>query len=105
MCPETAGGLPRPRPPAEIQPDGRVVDNTGTDVTAAFQAGAEREFCRVMEAGCSSAVLKAKSPSCGVGQIYDGSFAGALTAGDGIFAAKLRRAGVALFTEKELPKK
>ncbi|HIR40520.1 MAG TPA: DUF523 domain-containing protein [Candidatus Egerieicola pullicola] len=105
VCPETAGGLPRPRPPAEIQPDGRVVDNTGTDVTAAFQAGAEREFCRVMEAGCSSAVLKAKSPSCGVGQIYDGSFTGALTAGDGIFAAKLRRAGVALFTEKELPKK
>ena len=40
VCPETAGGLPRPRPPAEIQPDGRVVDNTGTDVTAAFQAGA-----------------------------------------------------------------
>ena len=105
VCPETAGGLPRPRPPAEIQSDGRVIDNIGTDVTAAFQAGAEREFCRVMEAGCSSAVLKAKSPSCGVGQIYDGSFTGALTAGDGIFAAKLRRAGVALFTEKELPKK
>ena len=105
VCPETAGGLPRPRLPAEIQPHGRVVDNTGTDVTSAFEAGAKRELRRVMEAGCNSAVLKAKSPSCGVGQIYDGSFTGTLKTGDGIFAAKLRRAGVELFTEKAMPGK
>ena len=105
VCPETAGGLPRPRPPAEIQPHRRVVDNTGADVTSAFEAGAKRELRRVMEAGCKQAVLKAKSPSCGVGQIYDGSFTGTLKAGDGIFAAKLRRAGVELFTEKALPGK
>lgn len=104
VCPETAGGLPRPRPPAEIQPGGRVVDSTGRDVTARFEAGAEREFRRVRQAGCRMAVLKAKSPSCGAGQIYDGSFTGALKEGDGVFAAKLRRAGVELLTEKDLAK-
>ena len=104
VCPETAGGLPRPRPPAEIQPDGRVADNTGKDVTSAFEAGAEAEFRRVTQAGCQLAVLKAKSPSCGVGQVYDGSFTGTLMPGDGVFAAKLRQAGVKLFTEKTLPK-
>ena len=104
VCPETAGGLPRPRPPAEIQPDGRVTDNTGRDVTSAFEAGAEEEFRRVEQAGCTLAILKAKSPSCGVGQVYDGSFTGTLKQGDGVFAAKLRRAGVKLLTEKDLSK-
>ena len=103
VCPETAGGLPRPRPPAEIQPDGRVMDNTGRDVTSCFVQGAETEFRRVRQAGCTLAVLKAKSPSCGVGQVYDGSFTRTLKEGDGIFAAGLRQAGVKLFTEKTLP--
>lgn len=102
VCPETAGGLPRPRPPAEIQPDGRVVDNTGRDVTSQFVLGAKKELDRVMEAGCTLAVLKAKSPSCGVGQVYDGSFTGKLAPGDGVFAAKLRQAGLRLWSEKTL---
>ena len=82
-----------------------MADNTGRDVTSAFEAGAEEEFRRVEQAGCTLAILKAKSPSCGVGQVYDGSFTGTLKQGDGVFAAKLRRAGVKLLTEKDLSKR
>ncbi len=107
VCPETAGGLPSPRDPAE-QREGRVIDRSGQDLTRAFQTGAERSLEKVLAAATAcgepleGAILKANSPSCGVDQIYDGSFTGALIPGDGFFAAALKKRGVACCTEKTL---
>lgn len=105
VCPEVMGGLSIPHPPHEIRlgADGalRVVDEAGADHTAAFEAGA-RAACRAaVERGCTHAILKAKSPSCGVGQVYDGTFSGTLVPGDGLAAAALREAGLVLATEKD----
>ena len=101
VCPEVLGGLPIPRVPSERCPDGRVINAAGEDVTAAFVLGAQRalEICRAR--GCDCAVLKAKSPSCGKGLIYDGSFTRTLTQGDGVFAALLQREGIRVLTEEE----
>lgn len=101
-CPESLSGLPVPRPPCE-QRNGRVVMRTGEDVTEAFEKGAERAMRIVREHGCTAAILKARSPSCGFGQIYDGSFTGATCAGMGIWARRLREAGLALYSEDALP--
>ena len=89
VCPERAGGLPVPRPPAEIveRDPVRVADAAGSDVTAAFCAGARRSLEEALAAGCAGAVLKARSPSCGSGAVYDGTFAGALVPGWGVAAA------------------
>ena len=102
VCPETAGGLATPRPAAERQPDGTVRTVDGADVTAAFARGAEATVALARGVGAAGAVLKARSPSCGPGQIYDGSFAKVRVAGDGVTAAALRAAGVALRSEEDL---
>lgn len=111
LCPEVAGGLPTPRPPAEIPGgqggavlDGRlpVVTDTGEEVTAAFVAGAEAALELVARHGIRLAVLKACSPSCGNLENYDGTFSGTRVAGEGVTAAALKRAGVAVFNETEL---
>ena len=101
VCPEVLGGLPTPRTPSELQPDGRVLNKQGEDVTAQFVSGAERalEICR--EHGCAGAILKARSPSCGKGVIYDGSFAGKRVPGSGVFAQMLLDAGIPVMTEAE----
>lgn len=100
-CPECMGGLPTPRPPAEIQGD-RVINAEGADVTAPYRKGAEGalELCRIL--GCRQAILKAKSPSCGHGQIYDGSFSKRLIPGNGITAALLKEHGILIRTEEDL---
>ncbi len=100
VCPEQLGGLPTPRPPAEIRGE-RVVSREGADVTAAYQKGAEEalRLCRLLRA--DGAVLKARSPSCGKGQVYDGSFSGALAPGDGIAARLLQAHGIPVWTEHE----
>ena len=102
FCPEVAGGLPIPRAAAELQPDGRVLTRSGEDVSLAFQKGAEQAVTLARAEGVCGALLKARSPSCGVGQIYDGHFSGQLQAGDGLTALALRQAGVTLFTEADL---
>lgn len=111
LCPEVAGGLSTPRPPAEIPGgqggavlDGRlpVVTVGGEDVTAAFVAGAEAALELIARHGIRLAVLKARSPSCGNLENYDGSFSGTRVAGEGVTAAALKRAGVAVFNETEL---
>ncbi|NMY90596.1 MULTISPECIES: DUF523 domain-containing protein [Pseudomonas] len=111
LCPEVAGGLPTPRPPAEIPGgqggavlDGRVAVVTvgGEDVTTAFVAGAEAALELITRHGIRLAVLKARSPSCGNLENYDGSFSGTRVAGEGVTAAALKRAGVAVFNETEL---
>lgn len=105
LCPEVLGGLPVPRPPSEVQsgpPAWRVTNASGEDVTGAYEAGA-REACRIArEAGCVGAVLKAKSPACGCGRIYDGSFTGQLTDGWGVAAAALRDAGLSVVDEHHI---
>ncbi len=104
VCPETAGELPVPRPPAEII-DGRVIDCDGRDVTDAFVRGSKKCFDEALaEAGRRSekiekAILKAKSPSCGTGLIYDGTFSGVTIEGNGIFADMLAKQGIPLFDE------
>lgn len=101
VCPEGASGLPVPRPAAE-QREGRVYLADGTDVTAEFALGSERSAAVVRRAGAKLAVLKAKSPSCGVGQVYDGTYTGRLVPGDGVFAAILEREGVVVATEDDV---
>lgn len=111
LCPEVAGGLPTPRPPAEIAGgqgaqvlEGRlpVLTIDGADVTSAFVAGAQQALALVHEHGIRLALLKARSPSCGNLENYDGSFSGVRVAGEGVTAALLRRAGVQVFNEQQL---
>ena len=99
VCPETASGLPVPRPPAE-QLGGRVLLADGRDVTAEFDLGAQRSLDAVRRSPVRLAVLKAKSPSCGVGLVYDGTYSGRLVPGQGVFAARLEREGICVVTEE-----
>ena len=101
VCPEVLGGLPTPRIPSEIQPDGRVRNQQGDDVTAQFVRGAEQAMTICRTHGCTGAILKARSPSCGKGCIYDGSFTGTRVPGNGVFAKKLLDAGIPVMTEEE----
>lgn len=99
VCPEVAGGLPTPRPPAEIV-DGEVVNNQGVSVDAEYRAGIAAEMERLapmIDAGeVAAAVLQSRSPSCGVHEVYDGTFTGRLIPGQGLFAEALAQAGVSL---------
>ena len=99
VCPEIYGGLPTPRPPAERQGD-RVVTQAGTDVTAQYRKGAEEALAMAELNGCRAATLKANSPSCGCGTIYDGSFSHRKVPGDGVTAQVLKAAGIAVYTEE-----
>ena len=103
VCPEQLGGLPTPRKPSERQGD-RVVMADGRDVTAEYRRGAEEALHLARLYGCTAAVLKERSPSCGKGQIYDGTFTGTLTAGDGVTAELLTAGGVKVYGESELEK-
>ena len=96
VCPEAAGGLPIPREPSERR-DGHVFSRSGQDVTAAFRRGAEIAAALAERYGVRKALLKSNSPSCGSGTIYDGSFSGTLTAGDGVTAAYLKCRNVDIF--------
>ena len=111
LCPEVAGGLPVPRAPAELQGgDGRAVwlgcakvcTEHGEELTAAFVRGAERACQIVRGQGIALALLKARSPSCGNRQIYDGQFRGLLQEGLGVTASALQTLGVQVFNENEL---
>lgn len=80
ICPEQLGGLPTPREPSERRAD-TVVSRSGADVTAQFRRGAEQALHLARLYGCKAAVLKERSPSCGSGEVYDGTFSGRLTPG------------------------
>ena len=99
ICPERLGGLASPRNPVEWL-NSRAVDEDGTDWTGPFQQGAAIGAQIVAVAGCSGAVLKARSPSCGCGCIYDGSFSHRRIEGDGAFCRLLKEAGVEVITEE-----
>ncbi len=97
VCPEMMGGLPCPRVPSERTADGlRVVTKDGGDVTDAFYLGAEETLRMARLYGCGQAILKARSPSCGCGRIYDGTFSGTLRDGNGVTADLLLENGIAV---------
>lgn len=102
VCPEIYGGLPTPRPPSEIVGD-RVQNSAGADVTDAYRRGAAEALRLAGLFGCKVALLKAKSPSCGKGKVYDGTFSRTLTDGDGVTAALLQQHGIRVYTEDEIP--
>lgn len=112
LCPEVAGGLPTPRAAAEI-PGGQglevldgqavVITNDGADVSAEFLSGAYQALGLVQKHDIRIAVLKANSPSCGNLLTYDGTFSGVKVSGEGVTAALLRRHGVQVFNELQLP--
>ncbi len=111
VCPEVAGGLPVPRPPAELQGGtgadvlagrARLIAISGVDVTDAFVAGARLALERAHAEGVRLAVLKDGSPSCGTTVVHDGSFTGATRRGQGVAAALLVRAGIRVFSEHQL---
>ena len=102
VCPESAGGLPTPRPAAECQPDGTVRTAAGVDVTEWFDRGAAHAVRLAEAVGATRAVLKARSPSCGCHEIYDGSFTQTRVEGEGITARALRLAGLDVVSEDDL---
>lgn len=101
VCPEQLGGLPTPRIPAEIQGK-NVINKNGDDVTPNFQKGAEETLRIVKLVNCKKGILKANSPSCGCGKIYDGSFSEKLIPGNGITTELLMKNGIKIITEKDL---
>ena len=100
VCGEIFGGLPTPRVRAERQ-GARVVTADGRDVTAAYRHGAEEVLRLAERYGCKAAILKERSPSCGSGRIYDGTFTGTLTDGWGVTAELLRDHGICVIGESE----
>lgn len=107
ICPEVLGGLSVPRHPAEIFGDA-VIDVEGNDVTSYFVRGTLLSLARAVAAAekenddIEGAVLKANSPSCGSGSIYDGTFSGNIISGDGIFARQLKKKNIKVMTEKDI---
>ncbi len=103
VCPEVAGGLTIPRTPAERVGD-KVLTKDGVDVTAQYVAGAEKACALAKSHGCKAAILKKNSPSCGCGEIYDGTFTGTLVKGKGVAAEKLKKKGLIIYNEDNYEK-
>lgn len=101
VCPEVLGGLPTPRVPSEIV-NGIVTSKAGINVDTEFRKGAELAFQIAKNSKIDLAILKAKSPSCGTKEIYDGTFSGTRIKGQGIFASRLAADGVKLLDENDL---
>ena len=102
FCPEEFAGLPTPRPPAECQADGRVINTEGEDVTDAFMRGAAQAVCLCQDFQISYAILKERSPSCGPHTRYDGSFSSTLIQAPGLTAKALTEKGITVLSEEDL---
>ena len=103
VCPEQAGGLKTPRPPAEIK-NGRVITSEGEDVTENYRKGAEVAQKLAELYDCRIAVMKERSPSCSPDLVYDGSFTKTLVPGPGVTAALLKENGITVLGESEIKK-
>lgn len=101
VCPEQLGGLSTPRVPCEIV-GARVVSKEGVDCTEEFKIGAEKTLEMAKENGVDKAILKSKSPSCGIYKVYDGTFSGVLKMGRGFTAELLGRHGIDLYSESDM---
>lgn len=108
VCPEQLGGLPTPREPSEIvkgkEGENKVLNKIGEDLTEYFEKGAWETLNIAKMVNSHIAILKSRSPSCGFGQIYDGSFSGKKKNGNGLTADLLSRNGIKVYTEENLPK-
>lgn len=102
VCPEQLGGLPTPRKPAE-QRGGKVITEIEDDVTAQYRKGAEDVLAIAYILGIKEAILKQRSPACGVGKIYDGTFSERVVKGDGITTALLKKNKISVISEEDLP--
>jgi|SRR5699024_2067105 len=108
VCPEVLGGLSIPRTPCEIIMNNgniKVINKNGEDCTEKFLEGSKKTLAIAKVVGAKKAILKSKSPSCGNGKIYDGSFSGILTEGKGITTGLLLNNGIKVYTEKDLTEK
>jgi uncharacterized protein YbbK (DUF523 family) len=101
VCPEQLGGLPTPREPSE-QKAKKVFSKSGKDVTAQFENGAKQVLKIAKQLDIKEAILKQRSPSCGAGQIYDGTFSGKIIRGDGVTTALLKKNGIKVSSEEDL---
>ena len=101
VCPEQLGGLSTPRIPAEQKGD-NVFTKEGKDVTKQFKKGAEKVLEIAKSLNIKEAILKQKSPSCGCGKIFDGTFSGELIQGDGVTTALLKKNGIQVISEEDL---
>ena len=101
VCPEVSGGLTVPRTPSEIV-NGAVMASDGRDVDLEFRTGAEICFKKALEENVDLVILKSKSPSCGVKQIYDGTFSGRLIEGQGVFARLMTENAFHVMDEEDL---
>lgn len=101
ICPEVWGGLTTPRDPSEVLGD-KVFSNKGKDVTENFKRGAEETLKLAKKFGIKKALLKAKSPSCGSGKIYDGTFSRTIVDGYGITAKLLKENGIEIISELDI---
>ncbi|MGM9873534.1 MAG: DUF523 domain-containing protein [Bacilli bacterium] len=102
FCCEVEGGLKIPRVPAEIQKDGKIINKKQVDVTKNYMNGVEKAINICSYLGIEVAILKEKSPSCGVHKIYDGEFSGKLIDGQGVLASALRKKGIKVINEDEI---
>ncbi len=101
LCPEQLGGLPTPRKPYERRRD-RIISQEGKDATGHFVRGAKEALRLARLMGCTAALLKSRSPSCGVDLIYDGEFTGTLVAGQGVFTELLRAHGFSVQSDMDM---
>ncbi len=101
ICPEQLGGLPTPRVPSEKAGE-KVINRVGIDVTVQYQKGAKEALKLAKLYHCETAILKERSPSCGRGKIYDGSFTKTLISGDGTTAELLKQNGIRVIGESEV---
>ena len=104
VCPEVLGGLPTPRVPAEIV-NGKVMNRNGESVDEAFRKGAEKALETAKREKPDLIILQSRSPSCGVKEIYDGTFSGRKIPGQGVFAEQLTKAGFNVIDVEDLPEK
>ena len=100
-CPEVGGGLSTPRTPNERKKE-RVITKEGKDVTKEFLRGADRALDLCLYLGIKVAILKERSPSCGVHEIHDGSFSNKLIKGEGVTTELLKRKGIRVISENEI---
>lgn len=101
LCPEILADLPAPRPCAELV-DGMVMDADGNDVDAVYRAGIQKALKRIRDLDVELVILQSRSPTCGVNQIYDGTFSGKLKPGRGLFAQALIQAGYTVMDVEDL---
>ena len=103
VCPEVEAGMPVPRPPVEIR-EGRVVSIEGKDLDAVYRRGVAKVMQVLAQEDIGLAILKAKSPTCGVHEIYDGTFTGKKIPGQGLLAKALQEAGIPILDENDIEK-